>query len=261
MRKSRSSHKPQITAQPKPPFPIQHQTAPGLESKIHPAPEWNGKHYRAARESYWTKSHSSPVAIRAWPVCRLFLCAGRRGYRDRLPAREQSDAENTKQSVEALGRSCLLLPADLTRPEAPNALVKNTIKAYGKLDILVSNAAHQASKNSIEKLTDAELSQTFETNVYAYARLVRAAVPHLKAGASIIATSSVTGILGTEGLPDYSSTKGAINALTKTLAMDLIEREEFASTRWRPAPCGRRSTRPTQANPPRKFPSSARMYQ
>jgi NAD(P)-dependent dehydrogenase (short-subunit alcohol dehydrogenase family) len=88
----------------------------------------------------------------------------------------------------------------------------------------VSNAAYQAHKDSIEKVTDSELALTYETNVYALFRLVRAALPHMKAGSAIIATSSVTGILGSGGLPDYSSTKGAINALVKSLATELIGR-------------------------------------
>jgi NAD(P)-dependent dehydrogenase (short-subunit alcohol dehydrogenase family) len=224
MKKSSPVRKPQITAEPKPPFPAQHQTAPGLESKLNPAPRWHGKRYRAAgklldKVALITGGDSGIGRA----VAFFFAREGADVAIAYLP-REQSDAVVTQRSVEALGRTCLLLPTDLTRPEAANALVKETIKAYGKLDIVVSNAAHQARKSSIEKLTDAELALTFETNVYAYARLVRAAVPHLKPGTSIIVTSSVTGILGTEGLPDYSSTKGAINALTKTLAMELVER-------------------------------------
>lgn len=224
MKKSSSIRKPQISGEPKLPFPVQHQSAPGLESKLKPAPQWHGKRYRAAGKlldkvalitggdsgigravAFFYAREGADIAISYLPV-------------------EQSDAVVTQKSVEALGRTCILLPANLTRPEAPGHLVKETIKAYGKLDILVSNAAHQSHKPSIEKLTDAELALTFETNVYAYARLVRAALPHLKPGAAIIATSSVTGILGSEGLPDYSSTKGAINALTKTLAMELVGR-------------------------------------
>ena len=224
MKESKRSRKPLIAAEPKPPFPVQHQTAPGLESKLKPAPRWHGKHYRAAgklldKVALITGGDSGIGRA----VAFFFAREGADVVISYLP-REQSDAVVTQQSVEALGRTCLLLPGDLTRPEVPDRLIKETIKAFGKLDILVSNAAHQAHKPSIEKLTDAELALTFETNVYAYARLVRAALPHLKPGASIIATSSVTGILGTEGLPDYSSTKGAINALTKTLAMDLVDR-------------------------------------
>jgi NAD(P)-dependent dehydrogenase (short-subunit alcohol dehydrogenase family) len=224
MKKSSSSRQPQIAAEPKPPFPPQHQTAPGLESRLRPAPQWHGRRYRAAGKL------TDKVALitggdsgigRA--VAFFFAREGADVAISFLP-QEKGDALVTQQSVEALGRKCVLLPGDLTDPATAGRLVRDTVKALGKLDILVSNAAHQARKASIEQLTDAELARTFETNVYAYARLVRAALPHLQPGAAIIATSSVTGILGTEGLPDYSSTKGAINALTKTLAMDLIAR-------------------------------------
>src|SRR5205085_5990685 len=90
-------------------------------------------------------------------------------------------------------------------------------------DILVSNAAHQARK-PLEDLDDEELQYTFSTNVFAYVRLACAALEHMQAGAAIIATSSETGILGSKELPDYSATKGAINAFTKTLAQNLVEK-------------------------------------
>jgi NAD(P)-dependent dehydrogenase (short-subunit alcohol dehydrogenase family) len=96
------------------------------------------------------------------------------------------------------------------------------VKHFGKLDILVSNAAHQNRKPSLEEVTDEEFDRTFKTNIYAYFRLARAALRHMKPGAAIIATSSETGIQGSKQLPDYSATKGAINAFTKALAQSLI---------------------------------------
>jgi NAD(P)-dependent dehydrogenase (short-subunit alcohol dehydrogenase family) len=98
------------------------------------------------------------------------------------------------------------------------------VEEFGGLDILVCNAAFQASSDRLEEVSDEQFDRTFKTNIYAYFRLAKAALPHLKPGAAIIATSSVTGILGNDGMPDYSSTKGAINAFTKSLAMDLIPR-------------------------------------
>jgi NAD(P)-dependent dehydrogenase (short-subunit alcohol dehydrogenase family) len=98
------------------------------------------------------------------------------------------------------------------------------VQGFGKLDILVSNAAHQNRKKSLDEVTDAEFDETFKTNVYAYFRLARAALRHMKAGGSIIVTSSVTGLLGSKELPDYSATKGAINAFTKTLAQEVVDR-------------------------------------
>ena len=193
-----------------------------MESKLDPAPLWRGKNYRPAgklqdRVALITGGDSGIGRAVAFFFAREGADVAIAYLRE-----EQSDAVVVQQAVEALGRTCLLLPTDLTRPDAAEKLVRATIKTFGRLDILVSNAAHQARKSTLEKVDDAELTKTFETNVYGYVRLVRAALPHLKPGAAVIATSSETGILGAESLPDYSSTKGAINALTKTMAMDLI---------------------------------------
>src|SRR4029079_17431646 len=94
----------------------------------------------------------------------------------------------------------------------------------GRLDIVVSNAAYQTRKESVAEVTDEELDRTFRTNIYHYFRRVKAALPRLQPGAAIIATSAVTGIFGSKQLPDYSATKGAINAFTKSLAMELVEK-------------------------------------
>src|SRR5205085_1247643 len=119
---------------------------------------------------------------------------------------------------------CLLLPGDLTDPGYCRQAVERTVREFGKLDILVSNAAHQNRKKGIEEITEEEWDRTFKTNIYAYFRLVKAALPHLKPGAAIIATSSITGLIGNEQLLDYSSTKGAINAFTKALAQNLVSK-------------------------------------
>jgi NAD(P)-dependent dehydrogenase (short-subunit alcohol dehydrogenase family) len=140
-----------------------------------------------------------------------------------LPA-EQRDADETRAAVEAEGRRCLLLPGDLCDPGFCKQVVERTVRELGKLDILVSNAAHQNRKESLEQITDEEWDRTFQTNVYAYFRLARAALPHLKAGSAIIATSSINGLVGNASLPDYSATKGAINAFTKSLAQSLVKK-------------------------------------
>jgi NAD(P)-dependent dehydrogenase (short-subunit alcohol dehydrogenase family) len=141
-----------------------------------------------------------------------------------LPA-EQKDAEETRDAIEREGRRCLLLPGDLTDAAYCDRIVDDTVKHFGKLDILVSNAAHQNRKRSLDDLDDHEMERTFSTNVFAYIRLARAALRVMSEGSVIIATSSETGILGSAKLPDYSSTKGAINAFTKTLGQNLIERK------------------------------------
>jgi NAD(P)-dependent dehydrogenase (short-subunit alcohol dehydrogenase family) len=210
--------------EPKPPFPKQHQPQPGLESKLDPQPKYQAGEYRAAGKlegkAALVTGGDSGIG-RA--VAVLFAREGADVAINYLDV-EQSDAEETRKAVEAAGRRCVLLPGDLRESKTCDDVVARTVKELGKLDILVSNAAHQTRKSSLQELTDEELVRTFETNIYAYIRLARAALRHMKAGASIIATSSETGILGSAMLPDYSSTKGAINAFTKTLAQKVVTR-------------------------------------
>jgi NAD(P)-dependent dehydrogenase (short-subunit alcohol dehydrogenase family) len=136
---------------------------------------------------------------------------------------ERADADETRRAIEAIGRRCLALEGDLRKAKFCKQAIDATIKEFGALDVLVSNAAHQ-NRKGLEDLDDVEMAETFETNIYAYMWLARAALPHLKKGSAIIATSSETGILGADHLPDYSATKGAINAFTKSLARDLAKR-------------------------------------
>ncbi len=213
-----------MQTQPRPPFRVQHQPAPGIEAKLDPAPRWQASRYRAAGklEGKVALITGGDSGIGRAVAC-LFAREGADVAISYLP-QEQRDAEATRATVEALGRRCLLLPGDLTKPGQCERIVAATLKEWKQLDVLVSNAAYQVSTEKPEAISDEQFDRTYQTNVYAYFRLVRAALPHLKPGASIIATSSVTGLLGNEGMPDYSSTKGAINALTKSLAMDLIKR-------------------------------------
>ena len=213
-----------MQAEPKVPFPRQHQEQPGIEGKLHPLPRWEASRYRAAGKL------EGKVALitggdsgigRA--VAFLYAREGADVAINYL-AEEEEDAAEVKRSVEALGRRCLTLPGDLTRPNVCAQIVERTAKEFGRLDILVSNAAYQARKEGIEKISDEEFDRTYKTNIYAYFRLCKAALPHLKPGAAIIATSSETGIMGNKNLPDYSATKGAINAYTKALAQMLVEK-------------------------------------
>lgn len=216
--------KPLMQSEPKPPFPEQHQESPGHESALQPRPEYRAPAYRAAGKL------QGKIALitggdsgigRA--VAVLYAREGADVAISYLPE-EQSDAEETREAVGAEGRRCLLLPADLTRAEACEEIVTRTMDEYGALDILVSNAAHQNRKESLEDVTDEEFDRTFKTNMYAYFWLARAALRHMKPGSCIIASSSETGIMGSKQLPDYSATKGAINAFTKALAQNLIEK-------------------------------------
>ncbi len=210
--------------QPKPPFKKQQQQPPGLESALNPAPRFEAPRYKPAGKL------QGQVALitggdsgigRA--VAVLYAREGADVAIVYLPE-EQSDAEDTRASVEAEGRVCELMPGDLVDAAFCDEVVERTVGAFGRLDILVSNAAQQSSKK-LEDLQDEDMERTFQTNIFAYMRLARAALRHMKPGAAIIATSSETGIKGSKEMPDYSATKGAVNAFTKTLAMELIERQ------------------------------------
>ena len=134
------------------------------------------------------------------------------------------DAEETKSHVEKEGRECLLIPGDVKDPKFCQDAVEKTVQEFDRLDILVNNAAFQLHAHSLEDITDERLDETFKTNIYGYFYMARAALPHLKQGASIINTGSVVGIRGSKELLDYSATKGAIHAFTMSLASSLIEK-------------------------------------
>jgi len=140
-----------------------------------------------------------------------------------LPAEEQ-DAEVTAEAVEAEGRRCHRIAGDLTEPAFCNDVVRATLAVFGRLDILVNNAAYQQHRESLEELSDEQLERTFQTNIYSYFRITRAALPHLKPGSAIINTGSITGLEGSDHLLDYAATKGAIHAFTKSLAQNLVPR-------------------------------------
>jgi NAD(P)-dependent dehydrogenase (short-subunit alcohol dehydrogenase family) len=138
---------------------------------------------------------------------------------------EQSDAETTKAAVEAEGRRALLIPGDVQQSAFCADAVACTVDAFGRLDVLVNNAAYQQHQKSIEDISDEQLDRTFRTNIYGYFYMTRAALPHLKPGSAIINTGSITGLEGSRQLLDYSATKGAIHAFTKALAQNLVERQ------------------------------------
>jgi NAD(P)-dependent dehydrogenase (short-subunit alcohol dehydrogenase family) len=207
--------------QPKPPFPPQKQEKPGLESKLDPKPAYEAPTYRPAgklrgKRALITGGDSGIGRA----VAVLFAREGADIVINYLAA-EQTDAEETRRAVETEGRRCVLVPGDLTDEKFCRELVAATIEKLGGIDILVSNAAHQ-NRKKLEELTLEEMDRTFKTNVYAYALLAKAAVPHMRRGSAIIATSSSTGFRGSDELPDYSATKGAINQLTKVLAKQLV---------------------------------------
>jgi NAD(P)-dependent dehydrogenase (short-subunit alcohol dehydrogenase family) len=139
-------------------------------------------------------------------------------------AEEQDDAEQTRRAVEAEGRRCLLLPGDVTQPSSCREAAERTVRELGKLDILVNNAAYQMQQDELEDITEEQFDKTFKTNIYGYFYMVKAALPHLKEGASIINVGSIAGMRGTARLMDYAATKGAIHAFTKSLAQNFVKR-------------------------------------
>ena len=221
---SQTMEEPQVQSEPKPPHPPQKLEKPGLEAEMQEKPKWRAPKYKPAGKL------EGKVALvtggdsgigRA--VAYLYAREGADVAIVHLPA-EQRDADETRKAIEEEGRKCLDLPGDLTDPKFCREVVERTVRELGRLDILVSNAAWQNRKKSLAEVSEEEWNRTFRTNIDAYFHLSKAAIPHMKPGSAIIATSSETGLMGQKELPDYSATKGAINAFTKALAQQLAEK-------------------------------------
>ena len=138
---------------------------------------------------------------------------------------EHSDADETKRLVEAHGRKCLLIPGDVGYESFCRQAVERTVKELGRLDVVVNNAAEQHPQESLEDIDREQLERTFRTNVFGMFYLTKAALPHLKEGSTIVNTTSVTAFNGNPQLLDYSSTKGAQVAFTRSLALQLAKKQ------------------------------------
>ncbi|HYX29271.1 MAG TPA: SDR family oxidoreductase [Pyrinomonadaceae bacterium] len=231
-RKSRSQQSSKTRArddngkleEPKSPMPPQHQQKPGIESKMKPRPNYLAPHYKGADKL------KGKVALitggdsgigRA--VAVLFAREGANVAIVHLRA-ETSDAKETKAAVEAEGRRGLIIAGDVRDSKACEKAVKTTLDNFDRIDILVNNAAYQNSQDGLADISDEQLERTFKTNIFGYFYMARAVLPHLKKGSAIINTGSITGLDGSKKLLDYSATKGAIHAWTKSLAQNLIEK-------------------------------------
>ena len=137
---------------------------------------------------------------------------------------ERKDANETKRLVEEPGRKCLLIEGDVGEDDFCRKAVEQTVKEFGRLDLLVNNAAEQHPQDSIQKITEKQLERTFRTNIFSFFFMVKAAMKHLKEGAAIINTTSVTAYKGSAHLLDYSSTKGAITSFTRSLSQALADK-------------------------------------
>jgi NAD(P)-dependent dehydrogenase (short-subunit alcohol dehydrogenase family) len=213
-----------VAEPPRPPFPPQHQERPGLESEMSPAPRFGargyvGSHKLAGQVGLITGGDSG--IGRAAAV--LFAREGADVAIVYLPE-EQTDAEVTADLVGQEGRRCELYAGDLQEREFCDEVVGRTIERYGRLDVLVNNAAYQQHRTDITDLDDAQWDRTFRTNIYAYFYLARAAVPHLPRGGAIVNVGSIVGLEGSKDLLDYAATKGAIHAFTKALAQHLLDK-------------------------------------
>jgi NAD(P)-dependent dehydrogenase (short-subunit alcohol dehydrogenase family) len=208
---------------PEPPLPRQHLQKPGLESELKPRPQYLAPQYRGSgkledmvalitgADSGIGRAVAVLYAREGADIAVVYLS-------------EDEDAEETRRSVEAEGRRAILIPGDVTDPEFCRQAVETTVRELGGLDILVNNAAFQEHASSLDDITEEQLDRTFKTNIYGYFYMARAALPHLGEGSVILNSGSVTGIEGSKDLLDYSATKGAIHAFTKSLAQNLVDR-------------------------------------
>ncbi len=210
--------------EPKSPMPAQHQPKPGLESKVSPRPRYKASHYQGAdklKQKVALITGGDSGIGRA--VAVLFAREGADVAFTHLPE-EESDACETVQAIEEEGRAALPISGDIEDPEFSRHAVRETVARLGKLDILVNNAAYQQHQKSIDDISEEQWDRTFKTNIYGYFRMTKAAMPHLKKGSAIVNTGSITGLEGSRHLLDYSATKGAIHAFTKSLAQNLVEK-------------------------------------
>jgi NAD(P)-dependent dehydrogenase (short-subunit alcohol dehydrogenase family) len=204
-------------------LPAQHLQKPGREADLELAPQFMAPGYKGSgklQDMAALITGADSGIGRA--VAVLFAREGADVAIVYLESHD--DAQETKRCVEAEGRRCLLLPGDVKDSAFCRQAVEATVREFGKLDVLVNNAAFQEHADSLEDITDERFEETLHTNVLGYFHMAKAALPHLKKGSSIINTGSVTGLEGSPRLLDYSATKGAIHAFTKSLASNVLEK-------------------------------------
>lgn len=206
---------------PVPPFPAQHQAKPGDETALEPAPMYDAPFWRGSGK---LEGKVALVTGGDSGIGRAVAVLFAREGADVAVAylSEHEDAEETRLAVADEGRRCLLLPGDVTSEDYCREAVAAVIGEFGALDILVNNAAFQYHAAGLDELTTEHFDTTLKTNLYGYFFMAREAVKHMRHGAAIINTGSITGIDGSKELLDYSMTKGGIHAFTRALAGNLV---------------------------------------
>jgi NAD(P)-dependent dehydrogenase (short-subunit alcohol dehydrogenase family) len=208
---------------PKPPFPEQQQRYPGLSSRMDPVPDYGEDSYRGSQR---LEGKKTLITGGDSGIGRAVAVAFAREGADVAISylSEEEDAADAKRFIEDCGRECLLLPGDIADPEHCRSLIAKTVEAFGRIDVLVNNAAHQSYFKSILDIPDEEWEKTLAVNISAMFYLTKAAIPHMKPGASIINTASKQADEPSPELLAYAVTKGAIQNFSAGLAQQLAKK-------------------------------------
>ena len=223
-------------AGPKPPFPEQTQPAPGFEGRMDPQPDYGEQSYKGFGR---LKDRVALVTGGDSGIGRAVCLAFAREGADLAVSflNESEDAKQVQRITEEAGRQALLLPGDLSVEAHCRKLVEDTVKRFGRIDILVNNAAFQGhSVEKFEEIDPERLERTFRTNILGYIWMIRSCLPRMAEGAAIINTTSITAYKGSPELPDYAATKGAIVALTRSLSQKLWKSQKIRVNAVAPGP-------------------------
>ena len=210
-------------AEPATPLPSQPLAKPGIEARMALPPRFEAPHYQGSGK---LEGLSALITGGDSGIGRAVAVLFAREGADVAIAylNEHEDARRTCELVQAEGRRCIAISGDIKSARFCASAVNRTVKAFGKLNLLVNNAAFQEHASTLEDLSEERFDETFRTNIYGYFHMAKAALPHLHRGDAIINTGSVTGLRGSKQLLDYSATKGAIHAFTKALAHNLADK-------------------------------------
>jgi NAD(P)-dependent dehydrogenase (short-subunit alcohol dehydrogenase family) len=224
MQKEESKEAVQTGArEPAPPMPQQHLVKPGIEGQMELAPKFMAEQYKGSGK---LEGQVAIVTGADSGIGRAVAVLFAREGADVavLYLNEHEDAAETRRCIEAEGRRCITIPGDVRDMEYCQQAVDQIVAEWGRLDVLVNNAAFQEHASEITDLTEDRIDLTFRTNIYGYFHMAKACIPYMKRGGAIVNTGSVTGLKGSSHLLDYSATKGAIHAFTMSLAANLLDK-------------------------------------